>query len=91
MAEPVPASHKIDRLSSQSLDSRIDEARLGRKKEDIIPTRTTMEIKWGIYVSVWEILFNLEFLMSFRIRARMIGTGKPAIREYRLKYTVLRT
>ena len=48
----------------------------------------THDKKWGIYAMVWTVFLNLLNVSSFKIRAKMIGTGNPTIRSKRLRTTV---
>src|SRR5690554_1625930 len=46
-----------------------------------ILTSTTVEMKWGMYVTVCINFFIFIFLISFIIKASMIGDGKPQSKE----------
>ena len=58
------------------------------KKQFIMPTKTTVEIKWGRYVMVWEIRRKPRLGRLCITRANKTGMGKPAIREYKLSARV---
>jgi hypothetical protein len=44
-----------------------------------MPTRTTVEIKWGDVGNGLDYFFIFPFRMTFRSRAKMMGMGKPAM------------
>ena len=57
----------------------------------MIEQMTTMEMKWGMYVTVCSVRLKRSPRSSLSISARSIGAGKPHRIEYRLMRNVLRS
>ena len=51
--------------------------RTNESTEVSIEQMTTMEIKCGIYVSVWVNFLNFSLRIAFKSNAKITGRGKP--------------